>query len=99
MTLRERIKSEMMVIKSLGVVYGDIGTSPIYTFAVILLLVQPTSETIFQILSMVFWTMFMLVTVQYAWLATSLSKRGEGEPLFLYNSYYPISKGHVLLLW
>lgn len=93
MTLQERIKSEMMVIKSLGVVYGDIGTSPIYTFAVILLLVQPTTETIFQILSMVFWTMLMLVTVQYAWLATSLSKRGEGGTVVLVQLLFPYLKG------
>ena len=93
MTLQERIKSEMMVIKSLGVVYGDIGTSPIYTFAVILLLVQPTTETIFQILSMVFWTMLMLVTIQYAWLATSLSKRGEGGTVVLVQLLLPYLKG------
>jgi KUP system potassium uptake protein len=92
MTLRERIKNEMMVIKSLGVVYGDIGTSPIYTFAVILLLVQPTTETIFQILSMVFWTMLMLVTIQYAWLATSLSKRGEGGTVVLIQILLPYLK-------
>jgi KUP system potassium uptake protein len=93
MTLKERIKSEMMVIKSLGVVYGDIGTSPIYTFAVILLLVQPTKETIFQILSMIVWTLTMLVTVQYAWLATSLSKRGEGGTVVLVQLLIPYLKG------
>lgn len=93
MTLKERIKSEMMVIKSLGVVYGDIGTSPIYTFAVILLLVQPTKETIFQILSMIIWTLTLLVTVQYAWLATSLSKRGEGGTVVLVQLLLPYLKG------
>jgi KUP system potassium uptake protein len=93
MTFKERIKSEMMVIKSLGVVYGDIGTSPIYTFAVILLLVQPTKETIFQILSMIVWTLTMLVTVQYAWLATSLSKRGEGGTVVLVQLLLPYLKG------
>ncbi len=97
MTLRERIKSEMMVIKSLGVVYGDIGTSPIYTFAVILLLVQPTKETIFQILSMIIWTLTMLVTVQYAWLATSLSKRGEGGTVVLVQLLLPYLKGARLV--
>jgi len=97
MTLKERIKSEMMVIKSLGVVYGDIGTSPIYTFAVILLLVQPTKETIFQILSMIIWTLTMLVTVQYAWLATSLSKRGEGGTVVLVQLLLPYLKGARLV--
>ena len=89
MTLKERIKSEMMVIKSLGVVYGDIGTSPIYTFAVILLIVKPTPEVIFQILSLILWTLTMLVTVQYAWLATSLSKRGEGGAVVLVQLLLP----------
>lgn len=93
MTFRERIKNELMVIKSLGVVYGDIGTSPIYTFAVILLLVKPTAETIFQILSLIVWTMTMLVTVQYAWLATSLSKRGEGGTVVLVQLLLPYLKG------
>lgn len=93
MTFKERIKNEMMVIKSLGVVYGDIGTSPIYTFAVILLLIHPTAETIFQILSLIFWTMLSLVTVQYAWLATSLSKRGEGGTVVLVQILLPYIKG------
>ena len=97
MTFKERIKSEMMVIKSLGVVYGDIGTSPIYTLAVILLLVQPTKETIFQILSMILWTLTMLVTVQYAWLATSLSKRGEGGTVVLVQILLPYLKGARLV--
>jgi KUP system potassium uptake protein len=92
MTFRERLKNEMMVIKSLGVVYGDIGTSPIYTLAVVLLLIHPTSETIYQILSLVFWTMLMLVTVQYAWLATSLSKRGEGGTVVLVQILLPYIK-------
>lgn len=93
MTFKERIKNEMMVIKSLGVVYGDIGTSPIYTFAVILLLIHPTAESIFQILSLIFWTMLSLVTVQYAWLATSLSKRGEGGTVVLVQILLPYIKG------
>ncbi|PHM18353.1 MAG: potassium transporter Kup [Sulfuricurvum sp. PD_MW2] len=93
MTLRERIKNEMMVIKALGVVYGDIGTSPIYTFAVILLLLDPTKQTIFEILSMILWTLTMLVTVQYAWLATSLSRRGEGGTVVLVQLLLPYLKG------
>lgn len=93
MTISERVKNEMMVIKSLGVVYGDIGTSPIYTFAVILLLVHPTQESIYQILSMIVWTLTMLVTIQYAWLATSLSKRGEGGTVVLVQLLLPYLKG------
>ena len=92
MILKERIKNEMMVIKSLGVVYGDIGTSPIYTLGIVLLLIQPTPEAIFQILSLIAWTMILLVTVQYAWLATSLSKRGEGGTVVLVQLLLPYLK-------
>jgi KUP system potassium uptake protein len=89
MTLKERIKNEMMVIKALGVVYGDIGTSPIYTLAVIFLIVPPTVVSIYGILSFVFWALTILVTIQYAWLATSLSQKGEGGTVVLIQMLTP----------
>ena len=92
MTLQERMKNEFMVIKALGVVYGDIGTSPIYTLAIIFALISPTVENIFGILSYVFWTMTILVTVQYGWLATSLSKKGEGGTVVLVQLLLPYLK-------
>ncbi|MDD5212387.1 MAG: KUP/HAK/KT family potassium transporter [Sulfuricurvum sp.] len=97
MTLRQRVKHEMMVIKSLGVVYGDIGTSPIYTLAVILLLIVPTAANINGVLSLIAWTLMILVTVQYAWLATSLSKRGEGGTVVLLNILLPYLKNGRLI--
>jgi len=92
MTFSERIKNEMMVVKALGVVYGDIGTSPIYTIAIICALIAPTTENLYGILSFVFWTMTLLVTIQYAWLATSLSKRGEGGTVVLVQILLPYLK-------
>jgi KUP system potassium uptake protein len=88
-TLKERIKNEFMVIKALGVVYGDIGTSPIYTLAVIFALIPPSAEDLYSILSFVFWTLTVLVTIQYGWLATSLSKRGEGGTVVLVQLLLP----------
>lgn len=92
MTFSERIKNEMMVIKALGVVYGDIGTSPIYTIAIICTLIAPTIENLYGVLSFIFWAMTILVTVQYAWLATSLSKRGEGGTVVLVQILLPYLK-------
>ena len=92
MTFNERIKNEMMVIKALGVVYGDIGTSPIYTIAIISMLIAPTVSNLYGILSFIFWAMTLLVTVQYAWLATSLSKRGEGGTIVLVQLLLPYLK-------
>ncbi len=66
------------VIQSLGLVFGDIGTSPIYTLTVIFLLTKPTEDHIFGVLSLIVWTMILLVTIKYAWLAMGLGRRGEG---------------------
>jgi KUP system potassium uptake protein len=72
------------IIRSLGLVFGDIGTSPIYTLTVVFLLFQsPTRENILGVLSLIVWTLIMLVTIQYAWIAMNLSRRGEGGTIVL----------------
>ncbi len=71
------------IIKALGLVFGDIGTSPIYTLTVVFTLTRPTVENVYGILSLVFWTMTILVTVEYSWLAMSLGKKGQGGEIVL----------------
>ena len=71
------------IVKAMGLVFGDIGTSPIYTLTVIFALTKPTIDNVFGILSLVFWTMTILVTAEYAWLAMSLSRKGEGGTIVL----------------
>ncbi len=66
------------VIKAMGLVFGDIGTSPIYTLTVIFLVTAPTQQNVYGVLSLVFWTMIILVAVEYTILAMSLSSKGEG---------------------
>ena len=88
------------IIKSLGLVFGDIGTSPIYTVTVVFLLLTPTAENILGVLSMIIWTLVTLVTVQYAWLAMNLSERGEGGTIVLkeiLQSLIRSRKGFVLI--
>ncbi len=80
------------IIKSLGLVFGDIGTSPIYTLTVIFLLTKPTQENVMGVLSLIVWTLIMLVTVKYAWLATSLGKKGEGGIIVLREILVPLLK-------
>lgn len=82
----EHIKQDSFwggVIKSMGLVFGDIGTSPIYTLTVIFLLTEPTRENILGILSLIVWTLVILVTIEYAWLAMSLGRKGEGGTIVL----------------
>ncbi|MEW6409137.1 MAG: KUP/HAK/KT family potassium transporter [Nitrospirota bacterium] len=80
------------IIKSLGVVFGDIGTSPIYTLTVIFLLTRPTPDHVIGVLSLIVWTLVTLVTVEYAWLAMSLGKKGEGGTIVLKELLLPLLK-------
>jgi len=71
------------VIRSMGIVFGDIGTSPIYTLTVVFTLTPRTEQSILGILSLVVWTMLILVTVEYGWLAMSLAYKGQGGEIML----------------
>jgi len=91
------------ILKSVGLVFGDIGTSPIYTLSVIFLLLPPTETNIAGVLSLIVWTLIVLVTIEYAWLAMSLGKKGEGGTIVLREILLPLLKsgrqiGFVTLL-
>jgi KUP system potassium uptake protein len=85
------------IVKALGLVFGDIGTSPIYTLTVVFALTPPTKENVYGILCLVFWTMTILVTAEYAWLAMSLGKKGQGGEIVLREIIIKLFKqGRVL---
>ena len=77
-------------VKSMGLVFGDIGTSPIYTLTVIFLLTKPTETHVIGVLSLIIWTLIIIVTMEYAWLAMSLSKKGEGGTIVLKEILIPL---------
>ena len=80
------------IVHSLGLVFGDIGTSPIYTLTVIFILLKVTEANVIGVLSLIVWTLIILVTVEYAWLAMSLSKKGEGGTIVLKELLVPLLK-------
>lgn len=80
------------IINSLGLVFGDIGTSPIYTLTVIFILLKATEENVIGVLSLIVWTLITLVTIEYSWLAMSLSKQGEGGTIVLKEILIPLLK-------
>ncbi|MFA6534977.1 MAG: KUP/HAK/KT family potassium transporter [Candidatus Babeliales bacterium] len=71
------------IIKALGIVFGDIGTSPIYTLPAIFYLIRPSIENVIGVVSLIIWTLGLLVCIEYSWLAMSLSKKGEGGTIVL----------------
>ncbi len=75
-----------MLMAVLGVVYGDIGTSPLYAFRASLLLFDPgrtTPAEIMGVLSLIFWSLIVIVTVKYVFLVMRADNRGEGGVLAL----------------
>ncbi len=92
--IKEIFQSFKGILHSLGLVFGDIGTSPIYTLTVIFLLptMVRTEESVIGVLSLIVWTLVILVTIQYAWLAMSLAKRGEGGTIVLRELLVPLLK-------
>jgi KUP system potassium uptake protein len=75
-----------LVIGAIGIVYGDIGTSPIYafreTFAGRHTLI-PDKLHIFGVLSLIFWSMMIIVTLKYVTIIMRADNKGEGGSLAL----------------
>lgn len=86
------------IVKAIGLVFGDIGTSPIYTLPVIFLFLPPTKENVLGVLSLIFWTLIIIPTIQYTVLAMSLSLRGEGGTLILSEILRTLLRGRKRLL-
>jgi KUP system potassium uptake protein len=65
---------------ALGVVFGDIGTSPLYTLKTVLDFTgpQPDAATIMGALSLILWTLFIITTVKYVGFAMRIDNDGEG---------------------
>ena len=75
-----------MLLAVLGVVYGDIGTSPLYAFKASLSLfrnVVITDVEVLGILSLIFWSLILIVTIKYVTLVMRADNRGEGGVLAL----------------
>jgi KUP system potassium uptake protein len=74
-----------LALAALGVVFGDIGTSPLYTFKTVLALTggQPIPEVILGALSLIIWTLIVVTTVKYVIIAMSMDNDREGGILAL----------------
>ena len=71
-------------LAALGIVFGDIGTSPLYTFQTILHMSRmPGPNSILGALSLVLWTLFIVTTVKYVSFAMRVDNGGEGGILAL----------------
>lgn len=72
-----------LVIGALGVVFGDIGTSPIYTLQTVFNPSDPhpvpvSTQNVYGVVSLVFWSVMIIVTITYVLLAMRADNDGEG---------------------
>jgi len=80
--------SRALLLGSIGVVYGDIGTSPLYAFreAVMAAGGSPgtvTSQAVLGVLSLVLWALIIVVTLKYVLILLRADNNGEGGTLAL----------------
>lgn len=77
-----------LTLGAVGVVYGDIGTSPIYAFREALRatgVAEPGPPEVLGILSLLIWTLILIVTGKYVFVLLRADNRGEGGILALYT--------------
>jgi KUP system potassium uptake protein len=81
-----RDRLPILMLGAVGVVYGDIGTSPLYAMKESFVGPHPMAVDplhIFGVLSLIFWSLMMIVTVKYVAVAMRADNRGEGGSLAL----------------
>src|SRR6476659_9187075 len=75
-----------LAVGAIGIVFGDIGTSPIYSFRETFAGHHPLSPDQFHVnavLSMIFWSMMIVVTLKYVMIIMRADNKGEGGSLAL----------------
>ena len=79
-----------LTIGALGVVFGDIGTSPLYAFKECLEHRDDTAQiATLGILSLILWSLFVVVSIKYVTLVLRADNHGEGGILALLNLAFP----------
>jgi KUP system potassium uptake protein len=85
-----------LVVAAIGIVFGDIGTSPLYAVRETFAGHHPlpvTPQNLLGILSLVFWTIIILVSVKYVSIIMRADNRGEGGSLALLALVSEVTKG------
>jgi KUP system potassium uptake protein len=72
------------VLVAFGIIYGDIGTSPLYVMQAIILNERITEDIIYGAISCIFWTLTLQTTIKYVILILRADNRGEGGIFALY---------------
>lgn len=91
----KKVTAASLVI-ALGIIYGDIGTSPLYTFKAIIGTRHISEMLVLGGVSCVFWTLMLQTTVKYVWLTLQADNEGEGGIFSLYSLVRKYGKGLIV---
>jgi KUP system potassium uptake protein len=86
-----------LAVGALGVVFGDIGTSPIYTIQTAFdpgdpHPIQASLQSVYGVVSLIFWSVTLLVTVKYVGLVMNADNEGEGGIMALISQIRQIGR-------
>src|SRR5579872_5753195 len=86
MSVYIRRASTAGILIALGIIYGDIGTSPLYTFQTILTEGgQVNKDLVYGAISCIFWTLTLQTTFKYVIITLQADNHGEGGVFSLYS--------------
>jgi KUP system potassium uptake protein len=98
-------KLAALTLAAIGIVYGDIGTSPLYTLKTIFATehgLNLTSDNVLGVISLIFWGLTIIVSLKYVTLVLRADNRGEGGIMALMalalSSVDKLSRWHYLLM-
>jgi KUP system potassium uptake protein len=84
---RHRLGMAALALGALGVVFGDIGTSPLYALQAVFSAdhgaVKPTEQDVFGVISLVFWSITLIVSIEFVLFIMRADNDGEGGILAL----------------
>ena len=90
-----------LTVGALGVVFGDIGTSPLYSLRVCFAGkhgIEVNNGSIYGILSLIFWSLILVVSIKYLIIILRADNAGEGGILALMSLVLPKKKGRAYVV-
>jgi KUP system potassium uptake protein len=95
---RRTVGRTAVVVAALGIVFGDIGTSPIYTIQTAFdpgdpHPIQTSLQSVYGVVSLIFWAVTLIVTVKYVGLVMKADNDGEGGIMALISQIRQIGEG------
>ncbi|MFN4026945.1 MAG: KUP/HAK/KT family potassium transporter [Flavobacterium sp.] len=95
-TAKQKITAASLLV-ALGIIYGDIGTSPLYVMKAIIGEREITELLVYGGISCVFWTLTFQTTLKYVLLTLSADNHGEGGVFSLYALVKRFGKGKLVI--